>query len=70
MNNFKVENVKLLNAVTYQDENGTWCMELKYEYEDDSGIHIKYYPKVEFPSIPLLKILAELEILKENSNEY
>ena len=40
---------KLLDAVTYQDENGTWCMGLKYEYEDKSGIHERYYPKVEFP---------------------
>lgn len=48
-NNFKAENVKLLDAVTYQDEDGTWYIELKYEYEDESGIHIRYYPKVEFP---------------------
>lgn len=40
---------KLLEAVTYQDENGTWYMGLKYEYEDKSGIHERYYPKVEFP---------------------
>lgn len=48
-NNFKAENVKLLDAVTYQDEDGTWYIELKYEYEDESGIHVRYYPKVEFP---------------------
>lgn len=48
-NNVKAENVKLLDAVTYQDVNGTWYVELKYEYVDDSGIHIRYYPKVEFP---------------------
>ena len=48
-NNFKAENAKLVDATTYKDENGTWYVELKYEYEDDSGIHIRYYPKVEFP---------------------
>jgi hypothetical protein len=48
-NNFKAENVKLLDAVTCQDEDGTWYIELKYEYEDESGIHVRYYPKIEFP---------------------
>lgn len=24
-------------------------MELQYEYEDESGVHRRYYPKVEFP---------------------
>ena len=47
MTNFKVE--KLVYAKAYQDKNGTWYMELKYEYEDESGIHERYYPKVEFP---------------------
>ena len=49
MTNFKVKKEKLVDAVTYQDENGTWYMGLKYEYEDESGIHERYYPKVEFP---------------------
>ena len=35
MTNFKVE--KLVYAKAYQDKNGTWYMELKYEYEDESG---------------------------------
>lgn len=48
-NNFKAENVKLVDATTYQVENGTWYMELQYEYEDESGVHRRYYPKVEFP---------------------
>ena len=48
-NNFKVESVKLVDATTYQVENGTWYMELQYEYEDKSGVHRRYYPKVEFP---------------------
>ena len=48
-NHVKAENVKLLDAMPYQEEDGTWYMQLKYEYEDGSGIHIRYYPKVEFP---------------------
>ena len=48
-NSVKSENVKLVDATTYKDENGTWYMELQYEYEDESGIHRRYYPKVEFP---------------------
>ena len=48
-NNFKAESVKLVDATTYQVENGTWYMELQYEYEDESGVHRRYYPKVEFP---------------------
>lgn len=48
-NNRKAENVKLVDATAYQDKNGTWYMELQYEYEDESGVHRRYYPKVEFP---------------------
>lgn len=48
-NNLKVENVKLVDATAYQVENGIWYMELQYEYEDESGVHRRYYPKVEFP---------------------
>ena len=48
-NNLKVKNVKLVDATAYQDENGYWYMELQYEYEDESGAHRRYYPKVEFP---------------------
>lgn len=48
-NNFKAESVKLVDATAYQVENGIWYMELQYEYEDESGIHRRYYPKVEFP---------------------
>ena len=48
-NNFKAESVKLVDATAYHDENGTWYMELQYEYEDESGVHRRYYPKVEFP---------------------
>lgn len=48
-NNLKAEKVKLVDATAYQDENGTWYMELQYEYEDESGVHRRYYPKVEFP---------------------
>lgn len=48
-NNFQAENVKLLDAVAYTDDNGAWYMELQYEYEDKSGVHTRYYPKVEFP---------------------
>ena len=48
-NNFKAESVKLVDATVYQVENGTWYMELQYEYEDKSGVHRRYYPKVEFP---------------------
>ena len=49
-NHFKAENAKLVDATTvYQVENGTWYMELQYEYEDESGVHRRYYPKVEFP---------------------
>lgn len=35
----KAENAKLVNATTYKDENGTWYVELLYEYEDESGVH-------------------------------
>lgn len=49
MTNLKVKNVKLVDATAYQDENGTWYMELQYEYEGESGVHRRYYPKVEFP---------------------
>lgn len=48
-NHFKAENAKLVDATVYQVENGTWYMELQYEYEDESGVHRRYYPKVEFP---------------------
>lgn len=48
-NHFKAENAKLVDATVYQVENGAWYMELQYEYEDESGIHRRYYPKVEFP---------------------
>ena len=48
-NHFKAENAKLVDATVYQVEHGTWYMELQYEYEDESGIHRRYYPKVEFP---------------------
>ena len=48
-NSVKSENVKLVDATTYKDENGTWYMELQYEYEDEYGVHRRYYPKVEFP---------------------
>lgn len=48
-NHFKAENAKLVSAVAYQDVNGTWYMELQYEYGDESGVHRRYYPKVEFP---------------------
>ena len=48
-NNLKAENVKLVDATAYQDENGTGYMGLRYRYEDESGIHERYYPKVEFP---------------------
>ena len=47
--NFKAESVKLVDATAYQVENGIWYMELQYEYEDESGVHRRYYPKVEFP---------------------
>lgn len=47
MTNFKVE--KLVYAKAYKDKNDTWYMELQYEYEDESGVHRRYYPKVEFP---------------------
>ena len=47
-NHFKAENVKLVNAKAYNG-NGAWYMELVYEYEDESGVHRRYYPKVEFP---------------------
>lgn len=42
------KNVKLVNAKAYNG-NGAWYMELVYEYEDESGVHRRYYPKVEFP---------------------
>lgn len=45
----KAENAKLVDAVAYTDNNGTWYMELKYTYEDEAGLHERYYPKVEFP---------------------
>lgn len=48
-NHFKAENAKLVDATVYQVENGTWYMELQYEYEDESGVHRRCYPKVEFP---------------------
>ena len=32
-NHFKAESVKLVDATAYQVENGTWYMELQYEYE-------------------------------------
>lgn len=49
MTNFKAKNAKLVDATAYRDENETWYMELQYEYEDESGVHRRYYPKVEFP---------------------
>lgn len=42
------KNVKLVDAKAYKG-NGAWYMELVYEYEDESGVHRRYYPKVEFP---------------------
>ena len=48
-NHFQAKNVKLVDATAYQVETGTWYMELQYEYEDESGVHRRYYPKVEFP---------------------
>lgn len=42
------KNVKLVDAKAYKG-NGTWYVELLYEYEDGSGVHRRYYPKVEFP---------------------
>lgn len=38
-NHFKAENAKLVDATTYKDENGTWYVDLLYEYEDESGVH-------------------------------
>lgn len=38
-----------IDATAYQVETGTWYMELQYEYEDEFGVHRRYYPKVEFP---------------------
>ena len=49
MTNLKAKNVKLVDALAYTDENGTWYMGLRYRYENESGIHERYYPKVEFP---------------------
>lgn len=49
-NNVKAENAKLVDATAYQDENGTWYIELLYEYEDEFGVHRRYYPKVDFLS--------------------
>lgn len=49
MTNFKVWNEKLVYAKAYQDKNDTWYMELQYEYKNESGVHRRYYPKVEFP---------------------
>lgn len=49
MSNLKAKNVKLVDALAYTDENGTWYMGLRYRYENESGIHERYYPKVEFP---------------------
>lgn len=47
--NFKAKNVKLVDAIAYQDENEIWYIDLRYTYEDESGVHKRYYPKVEFP---------------------
>ena len=49
MTNLKATNVKLVDALAYTDENNNWYMGLRYRYEDESGIHERYYPKVEFP---------------------
>lgn len=49
MTNFKAKNARLVDATAYQDKNETWYLELQYEYEDESGVHRRYYPKVEFP---------------------
>lgn len=46
---FRAKNAKLVDATAYKDKNDTWYMELLYEYEDASGVHRRYYPKVEFP---------------------
>lgn len=49
-NNFKAKNAKLVDAVTFTDNLGSWYMRLKYTYEDEEGgVHERYYPKVEFP---------------------
>lgn len=44
-----VKNEKLVKAMAYTDDYGAWFMELKYQYEDEKGVHERYYPKVEFP---------------------
>ena len=49
-NHFKAENAKLVDATTYKDENGTWYVELLYEYEDESGVHCGKLPPEEFGS--------------------
>lgn len=49
MSNLKAKNIKLVDALAYTDENSTWYMGLRYRYENESGIHERYYPKVEFP---------------------
>lgn len=44
-----VKNEKLVAATAYTDDYGAWFTELKYQYEDEKGVHERYYPKVEFP---------------------
>lgn len=49
-NSFKYKNAKLVDAVAYTNNLGSWYMRLKYTYEDEEGgVHERYYPKVEFP---------------------
>lgn len=44
-----VKNEKLVAATAYTDDYGAWFMELRYKYEDEKGLHERYYPKLEFP---------------------
>ena len=44
-----IKNENLVAARAYTDDYGAWFMELSYKYEDEKGLHERYYPKVEFP---------------------
>ncbi len=41
----------MLEHVHCYQENGNWYMSLRYEFEDEDGLHRVIIPKLDFPSI-------------------
>lgn len=40
----------MLDHVHCYQENGNWYMSLRYEFEDENGLHRVIIPKLDFPS--------------------